>query len=196
MFSAEQKAVYIQDDAGKLTDAATGQPIAGDPPADLDNVRVNNRLRGVIDAALGGLTLLSRDPEKRFDAAQAVFKSREASTADARKGHRPGAGPPHQTGLDQARAAILLNTADSSEADKLDAIEIIRERGDQDALALLSDLPAREPPAVAKAAAMRSQPSKPARCGMRCKISGTAFRSARCCCSPPSVSPLPSVSWA
>src|SRR4029077_14414996 len=31
VFSAERKAVYIQDDAGKLMDAATGQPVAGDP---------------------------------------------------------------------------------------------------------------------------------------------------------------------
>src|SRR5271167_3108647 len=38
MFSAANKAVYIQDDTGKLTDAATGTPAPGDPPADLDNV--------------------------------------------------------------------------------------------------------------------------------------------------------------
>ena len=35
---------------------------------------------------------------------------------------------------------------------KLDAIAIIRDRGDQDALGLLSDIPKRESPAVAKAA--------------------------------------------
>src|ERR1700722_1997126 len=79
MFSAEKKTVYIQDDADKLTDAATGQPVPGDPPADLDTVRLNNRLRGVLDAAVGGLTLLSADPVKRLEAAQAVFKSRDAS---------------------------------------------------------------------------------------------------------------------
>ena len=79
MFSAERKAVYIQDDDGKLTDPATGQPVAGDPPADLDNVRINNRLRGTIDAALGALTLMSPDPAKRLDAAEAVFKSRDQS---------------------------------------------------------------------------------------------------------------------
>jgi len=79
MFSAERKAVYIKDDSGKLTDAATGQAIAGDAPDDLDNVRINNRLRGALDAALGGLTLLASDPEARFEAAQAVFKSRAAS---------------------------------------------------------------------------------------------------------------------
>ena len=79
MFSAERKAVYIQDDDGKLTDPATGQPVAGDPPADLDTVRLNNRLRGTIDAALGALTLMSPDPAKRLDAAEAVFKSRDQS---------------------------------------------------------------------------------------------------------------------
>src|SRR6202043_49870 len=77
MFSVERKAVYIQDDAGKLTDPVSGRPVAGNPPADLDTVRVNNRLRGTIDAALGGLTLLSGDPAARLVAAEAVFKSRE-----------------------------------------------------------------------------------------------------------------------
>ena len=42
----------------------------------------------------------------------------------------------------QARAAILLNSTDASDADKLAAVDIIRQRGDQDALALLSSLPA------------------------------------------------------
>src|SRR5262249_40339875 len=74
MYSAERKAVYIQDDANKLVDPVSGAPVTGDPPADLDNVRINNRLRGAIDAALGGLTLMSPDPGKRLDAAEAVFK--------------------------------------------------------------------------------------------------------------------------
>jgi len=83
LFSAERKAVYIKDDADKLTDAATGQPIAGDAPADADTVRINNRLRGAIDAALGALTLLASDPAARFEAAQAVFKSRDESALPA-----------------------------------------------------------------------------------------------------------------
>jgi urea transport system permease protein len=143
MFSAEKKAVYIQDDAGKLFDAATGQPVPGDPPADLDTVNINNRLRGAIDAALGGLTLLSGDPAKRLDAAEAVFKSRQASVLPTLE----SAITKEQDGrikrvLMQARAAIVLNSADASDADKLAAVDIIRERGDQDALALLSSLPA------------------------------------------------------
>src|ERR1700722_13579891 len=59
LYSAQTKAVYIKSQNGKLLDAAGGQPISGDAPADVDNVRVNNRLRGALEAALGGLTLLA-----------------------------------------------------------------------------------------------------------------------------------------
>jgi len=142
MYSAEKKAVYVQDGDSKLFDAATGQEVAGDPPDDLDTVNINNRLRGVIDAALGGLTLLAADPGKRFDAAEAVFKSRQATalptleTALAKETNDRV-----KRALLQARAAILLNS-DASDADKLAAVDIIRQRGDQDALGLLSSLPA------------------------------------------------------
>ena len=71
--------MYIKDDSGKLTDAATGEPISGEAPADVDTVRLNNRLRGAIEAALGGLTLLADNPSARYEAAQAVFKSRRVS---------------------------------------------------------------------------------------------------------------------
>ena len=66
-----------------MLDAATGKPAAAIAPADLDAVRLNNRLRRMIDAALGGLTLLSPDPAKRLEAAQAVFKSRDANALPA-----------------------------------------------------------------------------------------------------------------
>ncbi len=142
MFSAEKKAVYIQDDASKLFDAATGQPVPGDPPADLDTVNINNRLRGAIDAALGGLTLLSADPAKRFDAAEAVFKSRQASVLPTLESALAKEQDSRvKRALLQARAAIVLNSAEASDADKLAAVDVIRDRADQDALALLSSLP-------------------------------------------------------
>jgi urea transport system permease protein len=153
MFSVEKKAVYIQDNAGKLFDAATGQPVSGEPPADLDNVRINNRLRGAIDAALGQLTLLSRDPQKRYEAAQAVFKSRAATALPTlEKAIAAETDRGVKRALEQARAAILLNTPGTTDAEKLAAIAVVRDRGDQDALALLADIPGRESPAVGKAA--------------------------------------------
>ncbi len=154
MFSAQSKAVYIQDDSGKLVDAATGQPITGQAPADLDNVRLNNRLRGAIDAALGGLTLLASDPNTRFDAAQAVFKSRQVSvlptleTALAKEQD-----PRVKRALTQARAAVILSNNKGTEKDKLAAVEALRQRADQDALGLLSSLPPETSAPVVKSAA-------------------------------------------
>src|SRR6516162_1432923 len=120
LYSAEGKAVYIKDESGKLTNAASGEPIAGDAPADLDNVRINNRLRGAIEAALGGLTLLAADPGTRFEAAQAVFKSRAASalpTLETALAKEQDARV--KRALTEARAAIILTSDKGSEEDKL-----------------------------------------------------------------------------
>ena len=45
-----------------LTEAISGKPAGSGAEADLDRVRVNNRLRGIIEAAVGSLTLMSPDP--------------------------------------------------------------------------------------------------------------------------------------
>src|SRR5262252_3887466 len=152
-YSAEQKRVFYKDVSGKLFDAVTATPIAGDGPADIDTVGINNRLRRAIDAALGGLTLMSPDQAKRYDAAQAVFKSREPNVLPAIE-----AAIEKETDarikrvLDEARAAIILNADDADEADKLAAVAVIRARGDQDSVALLQGLPVDTPAAVVDAA--------------------------------------------
>src|SRR5262245_40106436 len=71
LFDPESKKIYLQQEAGRILDAATGTPVAGAAPAGLKPVRINNRLRRSIEAALGGLTLLSPDPARRLEAAQA-----------------------------------------------------------------------------------------------------------------------------
>ncbi len=153
MFSAEQKKVYYKDADGKLFDAVTGTAADGSPPADLDVVRINNRLRRSIDAALGSLTLMSPDPDKRYDAAQAVFKSREENALPALEtAIAKETDPRIKKALLEARAAIILNS-DASETDKIDAVAVIRGRGDQDAVALLSALPSDTPASVTSLAA-------------------------------------------
>jgi urea transport system permease protein len=152
-FSAAEKKVYIKEASGLMLDAETGKPIAGEAPTDLKPVRVNNRVRRAIEAAMGGLTLLAPDPTRRLEAAQAVFKSREASalpTLDAAIAKETV--PKVKQALTEARAAVVLNLAGATEADKLAAVSVIRARGDQEALALLGGLPADTPPAVARAA--------------------------------------------
>ena len=152
LYSAEQKKVFLKDRQDRVLDAATGQPITGDPPADIDTVNVNNRLRRAIAAALGALTLLDPDPGKRYDAAQAVFKSKDENALPALdKAIERETNARARKAMTEARAAIVLGS-DAAEADKVAAIAVIRERGDQDSLALLSSLPADAPPAVARAA--------------------------------------------
>jgi urea transport system permease protein len=99
------------------------------------------------------LSLFSADPNKRLDAAQAVFKSREATilpTLESAIAKEQDARIKRV--LLQARAAIVLNAADTSDADRLAAIDVVSQRADQDALGLLSSLPAGASPAVVKAA--------------------------------------------
>jgi urea transport system permease protein len=153
-FSAAERKVFFRNEQERMFAAESGNAVSDAPPADLAQVRLNNRIRGILQAALGSLTLLSPDPARRFAAAQAVFKSRDqnalpaldqaiAKETDARI----------KRALLQARAAVILFSDGASEAAKLEAIAVVRDRGDQDALALLGGLPANTPESVKKAAA-------------------------------------------
>jgi urea transport system permease protein len=153
VFSPERKTVFYKDASDRLIDAATGQPVAGEAPTGLETVRINNRLRRAIDAALGGMTLLAADPAKRLAAAQAVFKSREAAALPALEtAIGKETDERIKRALAEARAAVLLHSDDASEADRLSAIAIIRSRGGQDAIAALSGLSSSMPDAVTVAA--------------------------------------------
>ena len=155
LFDPEAKKIYIQQETGQpILDAATGKPIVGAAPAGLKQVRINNRLRRSIEAALGGLTLLAPDPAKRFEAAQAVFKSRDANqltTLDAALDKESDQRV--KRALTAARAAVVLAIADAKEVDKLEAIGILRERSDLDFRAILSALPPNQPTSVQRATA-------------------------------------------
>ena len=155
LFSADSKRVFIREaPSDRLIDAATGEPVAGSTPSDLAPVRLNNRLRRIVEAALGGLTLMAPDPGKRFEAAQAVLKSKDANALPAlEQAIAKESDAQVKQALTEARAAVVLYLDNAPDADKIDAIAIIRQRGDQDALALLGGLPANASPAVKKAAA-------------------------------------------
>jgi urea transport system permease protein len=155
LFSADSKRVFIREaPSDRLIDAATGEPVAGSTPSDLAPVRLNNRLRRIVEAALGGLTLMAPDPGKRFEAAQAVLKSKDANALPAlEQAIAKESDAQVKQALTEARAAVVLYLDTAPDADKIDAIAVIRQRGDQDALALLGGLPASASPAVKKAAA-------------------------------------------
>src|SRR5262245_25491169 len=154
LFSANEKRVFIREPPERLIDAATGQPVAGSVPTDLAPVRLNTRLRRIVEAALGGLTLMAPDAGKRFEAAQAVLKSKDANALGALDQAIPAETDARvKQALIEARAAVVLYLDNASDVDKIDAIAVIRQRGDQDALALLGGLPESASPAVKKAAA-------------------------------------------
>jgi urea transport system permease protein len=153
MADPDTKKVYIKQSDDKIIDAATGAPVAGIPDS-ASAVRLNNKLRRHVEAALGGLTLLSPDLTARVAAAQSVFKSHEeALLPTVEKALASEKDKTAKQALAEARAAIILFKSDASEVDKLDAVATVKARGDQEALAMLSDVGGDQPPSVAKAAA-------------------------------------------
>lgn len=146
-------AVVVKASDGKLLDARTGAALASEPPG-LSAVRLNNGVRRNIQAALGGLGLLNPDVGKRIAAAEAVFKSRDVSVLPVLEtaiGKETDARA--KAALRQAQAAILIAKSDAPPFDRLAAIDVLRERGDQDALATLRSLPGNAVPALQEAQA-------------------------------------------
>ncbi len=148
-FASDTKKIYLKDTSGALIDAATGEKIAGPAPANLSNVRLNNRVRRAVEAALGSLTLMSPDPARRLGAAAAVFKSRDAGAltsldtaiekeTDARI----------KRAMREARAAIVLYGSNFKEGDKGEALALLRDRGDQEARGVIAAMPADQPDSI------------------------------------------------
>ena len=192
LFDANSRRVVIKE-GSNVVDAATGERV-GEAAAGFAPVRLNNRLRRSVEAALGGLTLLSPDRGTRLGAAQSVFKSREAATLptlDAAIAKEQDSEV--NRALVAARAAVVLYKPDEAEADKLEAVSIIRLRNDQEAVALLSGLPSDTPLAVSRAAqAAITTIRTTLRPGPGCRMPGMACPSARFCSSRRSDLPSPS----
>ncbi len=135
-------AVFIGQRDGRnyiLTDPLTGEAAGEAGRRAVERIKVNNRLRRAIRAALGAMTLMSPDPAIRLEAAEAVFKSGDPDALDAvALALEAETDPDLHTTLEQARAAILLKREDTADDDLVLAIATLEARGDQDSLALLS----------------------------------------------------------
>ena len=136
----ESKKVFIKQADDKIIDAATGAAVDKLPDGAAE-VRLNNRLRRTVATALGSLTLASPDPAKRIAAAQSVFKSHDENALPAvEEALAKETNKAAKAAFTEARAAILLFKSDASESDKLEAIAVLKARGDQEAMALLTGL--------------------------------------------------------
>ena len=132
-------AVFYKDAAGKSYDAKTGA--AAEIPADAVVVRLNNRLRSQVQAAVGQMTLLSPDPVQRREAALAVLRSRDPAALPAIEAALKAEKDPQiATIFKRARAAIVVQDSAAPEADRVAAVAAIAESADADALTLLRQI--------------------------------------------------------
>ncbi len=135
------------------SDPLSGAAIQVDNASALDKITVNNRLRRELRKLAARLSLESPALHIRRDAAENMFTARDAESlplieqaitreSDAKTRNR----------LEQARAAILLQDASSTDQIKLDAIALLRDRGDSDAKSVLMEIRDGDTPAVTTAA--------------------------------------------
>ncbi|MBV9567799.1 MAG: urea ABC transporter permease subunit UrtB [Hyphomicrobiales bacterium] len=151
-YNPADKHIFRKDENGKNFDALTDAELPA-VPASLKPVRINNRVRATIDAALGSLTLTAPDPARRREAAETVFKSRNVASLGAiETALAKETEPSVRRALEEARAAILIGKVDIGQEARLDAIKVIRDRGDQDALALLRSIGVEVPASIRSAA--------------------------------------------
>jgi urea transport system permease protein len=104
---------------------------------------MNNSVRGAMQTAQGALSLMSPDPAKRLSAAESVFKSRDPASLPLVQMALEAEKDARIRGVfEQARASIIASDNSQDEIKRLDALDVIKDRGDQDAASLLSTIAA------------------------------------------------------
>ncbi len=142
LINAANQKIYYRDAAGAVRDAATNDVVAA-PPDNLSAARMNNRVRTAASAAMGALSLMNPDPARRIQAAQAVMKSRdEAALPVLDAAIAAEKDTKVRTELQLAWAAVTFVKKDAAEAQRLEAIALLRDSGTRDALSILRTLPA------------------------------------------------------
>jgi urea transport system permease protein len=150
---AERKEGHYKDAAGALFDLRGGRPRAAEPDG-ATMVRLNNRLRNIVQAALGSLTLLAPDPARRAQAADSVYRSRDSAALPlVEDALAKEVDPRVKAALEKARAAILLVAPEAPEAARVDDRKA-RKREEAAARQRLSDV---RKPLLARQAALERE---------------------------------------
>jgi urea transport system permease protein len=137
LFATADGKVVLQSAPGStvFSDALSGAVIPGVTEDMLTKIGVNNRLRRDLRGLSARLLLKSPDASVRRKSADDAFTAHDPDSLpaieDALKTEQTSS---IREALLQARAAILLQSPDASEKDKLASIEVLRGRGDRDAL--------------------------------------------------------------
>jgi urea transport system permease protein len=127
---AADGALFWRDPAGAFRAAATGDAAPDITAAGLTALRLNNRVRRGIDAALGALSLFNPDPRLRLEAAERVFRARDPEALPALDAALARETDPRvRRAMELARAAATLASTLPDEA-KLAAIATLAARPD------------------------------------------------------------------
>jgi urea transport system permease protein len=106
----------------------------------IKKIRINNKIRKEIRAALGGLKLFDSDSEQRLQAAEAVFKSRQVDLLPSlEKALERETDSAVQEKMTMALAATRLSSAPESET-RISAAQTLANYTDPDVRAFLSSL--------------------------------------------------------
>ena len=139
-------------------DFLTSKQLDGKPEG-AKSVRVNNRVRSAIKAALGTLELRAKDPATRISAATEVFNRKDVAVLSAlEKLIASETVPAVKKMFLDTRAALVLAKGGAAKSDKLAAIAVMKARAKQDAMVALEVAATDTDPEVADAAttAMKS----------------------------------------
>ncbi len=154
-FRKADKKVFITEKAGKdyrLIDPITGETVETVGKKAISKVKINNRLRRLIDGVVGSMTLLSDDPQSRIDAAAAIFKSGDPESLGALEAALAAEQDDAvRAAMERARAAIILKS-DAPESEQLQAVQVLRADGGRDVIPLLTEVAAGSAGAVTLAA--------------------------------------------
>ncbi|MFZ2099438.1 MAG: urea ABC transporter permease subunit UrtB [Oricola sp.] len=125
-----------------LLDPVTLEAQGAVPAAGLRKVKIKNSLRRKIADAVSGLTLHAKNPAVRLSAAETMFSRPDPASIEALDAAIAAETDTNvKTAFREARAAAVLQS-DLPEADKLDAIAMLRERGGRDVLPFLTTVSA------------------------------------------------------
>jgi urea transport system permease protein len=148
LYTADKRVVI--KDGETVLDVLNGGKIEP-APANLKTIRMNNRIRRVLESALATMNLLSADSVKRRAAAETVFKARDPQALPLLDNALQKEKDKSITMLmERARAAIIVADGKAQEVDRLQAVDVLVERGDQDVLALLNSIRQQAPANLAQ----------------------------------------------
>lgn len=147
-----EKSVVRVEKAGKGFN--TFDPLTGEAKGEITKrgarkIKVNNKLRRAIAAAIGTMTLMSPDRERRLEAAASIFKTGDAGQLEALDTAIAAEQDAEvKAAFEDARAAAVLNS-DAATEDKIAALALIGKRADDQAMSILTAATQSDAPEIA-----------------------------------------------